>query len=484
MRSTALLVVAGPGGTTDVGLVDLNCSPTVAPAIPSSPRRTFYVDAARGDDANAGSATLPWRTLDKANSSVRPGDAVYLKGTFTNQWIHPQTSGTATDKIVFEEWPGEIAVLDGGIDGAAVFLSGLSHIVVDGLELRNALYVVTLANAHDNWLRNLYVHDVDEIWLEGAATDNRIEDSRIERCGNEAQNTGDCIWIANGSHRNVIARNTMRFGGHALIDIGGDKAGMASSDDNVVEQNDLSNGWSNNMGLLGFANRTIVECNLIHDATQQTTINYPRAGMNINASNNVVRYNLIYGNKSDGIQVQGYNFQGALFSPSKNQIYQNTVYGNGGAGLQISQQGDGVVSDNVIADNIFWNNNLGGATAQARYYEGSSYAVWIDLYNSSVPWPDQSLNGNVLQNNIIGPTDATTGKQWLMIVVRTGNRIYTLAQAQAALPQVTANRAVDPLLNSDFTLQAGSPAIDAGRVLFPDQQFRGSAPDLGAREKS
>jgi hypothetical protein len=318
------------------------------------------------------------------------------------------------------------------------------------------------------------------------ASDNRIEDSRIERCGSESANSGDCIWIANGSHRNVVARNVMHFAGHSLIDVGGDKAGMPSSDDNVVEQNDISNGWANNLGLIGFANRTIVECNLIHDATKQTTINYARAGMNVAASNNIVRYNLIYGNLADGIQIQGYNFQGLLQSPSGNQFYNNTIYGNGGASVLISQQQDGVVSNTLIANNIFWNNNLAGATDRGRFYNGGSYDVWIDLYAATVIWPAGSMNGNVIQNNILGSTLADAGKQW-MIIVTSPNRTYTLAQAQATFGSaVSGNREVDPLLNVgdlSFTLQAGSPAIDAGTVVVAGQKFTGSAPDLGAREK-
>jgi hypothetical protein len=78
---------------------------------------------------------------------------------------------------------------------------------------------------------------------------------------------------------------------------------------------------------------------------------------------------------------------------------------------------------------------------------------------------------------------AEAGKRWLIIVINPNNRMFTLAQAQSQLPGVVGNREVDPLLNSDFTLQTGSPGIDAGTVLFPGQKLAGSAPDLGARER-
>jgi hypothetical protein len=417
---------------------------------------------------------------------VRAGDLVYLRGTFANQWIHPGSSGTATAKIVYKVWPGGTAVLNGGKYGASiVFDGGLSHIVIDGLEITNIQNPVMLSGgAQMNWLRNLYIHDIgSQISIRGA-TDNRLEDSRIERCGSEASNSGDCIWIEDGASRNVITRNVMTQGGHSLLDIGGDKTGLAFADDNVISQNDLSNPWAMPMGLYAYARRTVVECNLIHDATSTSTINYPRAGINISANDNILRYNLIYNNKADGMQIQGYDFQGIVQSPSGNQIYQNTVTGNGGAALEISQQTTGLVTNNTIQNNIFWNNNLAGATTQGRYYAGGSFDIWVDLYSSTTIWPVGSLNGNVIRNNILGSSLADAGKQWLIIVISSGNRYYTLAQAQTAFgTALSGNREVDPLLNSDFTLQVGSPAIDVGQVIFTGQKYTGTAPDLGAREK-
>jgi hypothetical protein len=92
----------------------------------------------------------------------------------------------------------------------------------------------------------------------------------------------------------------------------------------------------------------------------------------------------------------------------------------------------------------------------------------------------------VFQNNIIGSTLLDAGKQWMMIVINPNNRTYTLAQAQGMFGSaVTGNREVDPLLAAvtDFRLSAGSPALDAGKVLGNGQRFTGAAPDLGAREK-
>jgi len=44
----------------------------------------------------------------------------------------------------------------------------------------------------------------------------------------------------------IIARNTITNAGHGTIFIGGDKAGMAPVEDNVVVSNDLANPWAAN----------------------------------------------------------------------------------------------------------------------------------------------------------------------------------------------------------------------------------------------
>ena len=81
-----------------IGIV---CSPAGA-----APLRTFYVDPA-GNDSAAGSATQPWRTLQKAANTVRAGDLVIVRaGHYAGLYL--TTSGTATDPITFHGEPGAI----------------------------------------------------------------------------------------------------------------------------------------------------------------------------------------------------------------------------------------------------------------------------------------------------------------------------------------------------------------------------------------
>jgi Pel9A-like, right handed beta helix region len=95
MARTFRIVVAA---VLAIGIV---CSPAGA-----APLRTFYVDPA-GNDSAAGSATQPWRTLQKAANTVRAGDLVSVRaGHYAGLYL--TTSGTATDPITFHGEPGAI----------------------------------------------------------------------------------------------------------------------------------------------------------------------------------------------------------------------------------------------------------------------------------------------------------------------------------------------------------------------------------------
>jgi hypothetical protein len=108
---------------------------------------TYYVSPG-GNDRNAGGLHHPWRTLSKANHSLMPGDTVYIRQGTYHEDINPVRSGTDADKIVYMNYPGEIAVIRGlgygggeavialGYPGSAVGWTSISNIVIDGLRIQ------------------------------------------------------------------------------------------------------------------------------------------------------------------------------------------------------------------------------------------------------------------------------------------------------------------------------------------------------------
>jgi hypothetical protein len=353
-------------------------------------------------------------------------------------------------------------------------LDGHAHVVVDGLELRNIGYPILLSGgAHDNWLRNLYVHDGGSSILNNAVG-NRLEGNRFDQIGSEAANAGDALFVHNGSSRNLILRNQFGLAGHSAITVVYTAAGEPTNDDNVIAYNVIANPWAFGVALSGPANRTLLECNTISRTADGSGANYARNGIDINGTNNVVRYNVVYATGAAGLTLAGRTYGGRVQNARGNHIYHNTFYGNGGASIEIAQKDVGVVQDNIIENNIFWQN-------AGFEYQGTRYAITVDQYHaaSGNTWSATGTGGNIIRHNIF-----PTGQVLYLLIRQSGNVQYTLSQ-QSTLSGWTANQAVDPRLSApptDVTLLSGSPAIDAGR-LIPGVPYTGAAPDLGARER-
>ncbi len=460
-------------------------------ANPTASNRVFHVDAGAGNDGNTGiQATAALQTLARAASLAQAGDTVVLRGTFTGQDLVPQTSGSAEQPIIFTSEPGQPAVLEGG----SVQLKGLHHVVVQGLAMVSG--PIVLNGSNNNVIRDCQISNVGNgsgQWGHAIkmtnSSDNLVQNCTITDIGNEAENTGDSIWIDNGSSRNRILNNTLRNGGHSLMNIGGDRLGEAEVSDNVIAWNTLSNPWTTPLILAWMTRRTLVEHNRISNGATNG-VNWPRPGLQVQSSYNVIRYNEIFDNAAAGLMIQGFVYNGSIPQDSiGNQIYNNVFYNNNriqdfvnnAGALNIRESSGRSVRDNLIANNIFFRN--------AGWTFGSdSYTITINHYDNSSAWPVGSLNGNVIKNNIFLRQPGSAGTTMLLRIRnggQGGNLSYTLPGFQQTYAAAVANFESDPMFMNEstrvFTLRSGSPAIDRG-VVMPGIGYLGTAPDLGANE--
>src|SRR5712671_1984198 len=75
---------------------------------------TFFV-APGGDDSRAGTVNAPWRTIARGLRALHPGNSLVLRaGTYFERGISVAIAGTATQPITISNYPGEVAVIDGG----------------------------------------------------------------------------------------------------------------------------------------------------------------------------------------------------------------------------------------------------------------------------------------------------------------------------------------------------------------------------------
>ncbi len=465
-------------------------------ANPVAFNRTLYVDAANGDDARDGlSPSGAWRTLDKANVSVVAGDTVLLQGTFTGQRVAPTVSGSAARPIKFTSYPETMAVLDAGRTGRAVLLdAGRSHIVLERLRIQNVPgYAIEItAGAHHNVVRDSYITGSGNaaVWGHGVritqSSDNIVEGNQIVDTGDERANSGDGVWIADGASRNRILNNRLTNGGHSLVQVGGDQPDDADVIDNVVARNVMSNRWATPLILSWRSRWTLVESNRISDGARNG-ITTPRPGIQIAASENIIRYNEVFDNTGAALQVAGFGFvsrgqdRPIMQDSIGNAIYFNVFYGNGvapdqnqatamaqpagadraGLAILMFEQDGRTVRDNVFAYNIFYRNS-------GFAFGGAVYSIVIDHFQAAA-WPESSLNGNQILNNILLREPGSAGEVAVLHVRRPAdgeNVSYTLPQFEAVHAEVANNLEVDPRFTDEanrvFTLRNDSPARNAG----------------------
>jgi len=88
----------------------------------------YYLNPAKGNDANPGTQGSPWKTLSKVKTTVAAGDTVNIVGgTYTQAqvagesgvptWSHTHSLGTAQHPITIQANPGDTVIFDGQLNG-------------------------------------------------------------------------------------------------------------------------------------------------------------------------------------------------------------------------------------------------------------------------------------------------------------------------------------------------------------------------------
>jgi hypothetical protein len=141
----------------------------------SAGAETYYVDAAEGDDARAGTAPeQAWRSLEKVNAAeLQPGDEVRLvAGGVWRGTLAPRGAGAPGRPVVIGPHGTGARPRIEGTETDAGRIENFPHVVLEGLEITNrgdgsrprrGVHVVA-ANAGTVAgvvVRDLYIHDVN-----------------------------------------------------------------------------------------------------------------------------------------------------------------------------------------------------------------------------------------------------------------------------------------------------------------------------------
>src|SRR3990172_7755295 len=103
---------------------------------------TYYVSTT-GNDANSGTKTSPWKTLQKATSTVDAGDTIYVRAGIYRETVSISKSGTVDSPITVSSYPNEQAIIEGNNTlpgsryGKLVNING-SYTIFKNFEVRNS----------------------------------------------------------------------------------------------------------------------------------------------------------------------------------------------------------------------------------------------------------------------------------------------------------------------------------------------------------
>ena len=446
----------------------------------SAGAETYYVDADSGKDSNAGtSLDAPWRTIEKANSSVQPGDTVFVRaGLYRGEQVAPARSGTAEARIAYVACEGETPHVTGGKDGALVSLVDKSYVTVRGFTLRDPdvvgwLVTISGTGSQHNRIENCDVTSPRGgglVVMANGASYNEVTGCLIHDTGGGNQESGDGIVMNFGAHHNTASNNRVYNCCHSQVLL------LNDSRLNTVSENDLyatDRAWAGagvNL-VLGAHSNTIVG-NRIHDLAHITDI---KCAIQVNTADNSIHNNIIYNVPGFGISLQSYSFRGMTQTAKDNLVANNTVYNTGRQGLTVLSKDDCVSAGNHIVNNIV-------VGSPRDWYGRNAWVMVFDTYHLKRQAEPGTWFDNVFENNVFFHKRA--GEKNMVLYSHNGPPVtWSIPELEKAYPQTfKGNRELAPELagpeSGDFYLKPGSSLIDSGiDVGLP---YEGKAPNIGA----
>jgi hypothetical protein len=457
-------------------------------AVPSAFSRILWVSPA-GSDTAEGSQTRPFRTVAKALSLIRPGQAIYLlSGTYTERLKLEERGGSASSVLTIQAAPGATPLLKGGTGSTTpvVDVRG-AYWTIDGLRLdlsgdRAFAVFWRGSGAHHGVVRNCFLKNGTEgagVYVANSAHDVLIENNEIHHFQKSSGDShGVCVETTS---RNVVVRgndihHNSGDGVQCLGPEGGATGPGTPFDNLVVEDNELHENHENGADIKT-CTHVILRRNSIWGHHRTASSAGEGVVVHLSAKDVTLEDNVFRGN-GRGINIGGVRV-GA--PPTHIVLRRNLVLdgyaaeGNDGVGIRVDTS-----SDVKLQNNTVW--NMPGSCV----YFGSGDtgpSAGLEVRNNVLAECGLALRANagragaVVDSNLYFHTGSAARfrldgvdqsfEQWRL-------KTHFDARSLERSPGFTNATA------EDFTLAPGSSARDRGVAL--GLPFCGTAPDLGARE--
>lgn len=362
---------------------------------------TYYVAKSNpaASDSNTGTEAAPWKTIQKAASTLVAGDTVYVKaGIYTELFagypdtqikaIKTQNSGQVGKLITYSAYPGDSVVIDQQNQGIGFYTPTKHYITIKGFEIKNCYGggILTEGKSSNIIVENNHIHNIN-----GASGSN-----------NGGIRFNGCSYCA---ARNNTIHDVFVNGTNTTFSNGANGAGIHSfsMEYTTIENNEIYNVYSGVFHKQSSGNTgATIKANLIHDAI--LGIFYSDAG-GIAHKNQVVTGNIIYNVKTalqldlnetsvinDGFKISNNVIVATLAGINivnvKNvEIYNNIFVGPLSNAVFNAKYDDWYITyfDNNIYYNIdkWWTNTYSSTTQQKQYSNLTSWQAGSGFDGSS-----------------------------------------------------------------------------------------------------
>ena len=421
---------------------------------------TEYYISPDGKDSNVGTLTFPWRSIQRANESLRPGDTVYLREGYYTETIRPTNSGTPANSITYSGYQSEKAVIYSRPEGAQ--LTGKQYITIKKLHFETCHYFIrSYPDGFDHCIIEDCIMEDQTGWcgieIGDGSTYNRVRRNYVDSNFIE----GDCIHIGKdevgeqwGAQYNIVEGNEVMHAKHGGITCAGDKTRF-----NIIRNNYVHDIGDNCLATGALVAWVLIEGNRIHNPGIDAD---GASGIQIRSEYTIVRRNIMTHNADIDIDLDaaGIVFQATNERPyvRYNKTYSNVIYNfdqptTPWHGIKlavytsIAPFGPNIFKNNIIYKNGI-NNSLGFQVFYSRVVQNS---------------PSDEFHSNLIR--------ASNDNEQVIYFFEYSNQRLMLDQAEQAYPYIfkDTNIDMDPMFvneaGNNFELQAGSPCIDGGSFL-------------------
>ena len=421
---------------------------------------TYHVSPSGSDD-NPGTRQRPWKTLDKANGALQPGDTVFLASGQYDGVIEPTHSGREGAPITYRSGPSRAAIILGGKsrDGSltCIRLKDREYTVIEGLRLipRRGGWM-KLDGASHCVIQDCHMEKATGVYCPIECRGchyNRythLTCLRSVNLGEYGHVNGD-MWNNFASSHNVFERIHISRAAHRPFGLWHD------CPHNVVRECVFDCRWGRNFEFFSTP-RLLMERCVITNGFEGSGSADGRAKLFVIDS--IFRHNVIYRNYYGPLVISSYKWQTEdPWKMTRSRLYHNTWHRNHEYGFEMIDLGENpekhMVSGNVFQNNVFAGNDRGG--------DGLALLLYSNI-----------AEDNLFQHNLLFGSkvaDKTVRYDWAFPGVSAWKGLtMTAEEANQKKPaQFTENIDADPLFldpqSDDYRCQATSPCVDTGRPL-------------------